>query len=315
MIQACQRFIDDFNRDFEFVFDPVLAERACRFIENLPHTKGRWAAKGENLKLEPWQKFIVCNLFGWVNERGLRRFRIAYVKVPRKNGKSILFAAIGHYMFTRDGEFGAEVYSGATTEKQAFEVFAPARLMAIRTEDYRSHFGIEVNAKNINIVANGSKFEPLVGKPGDGHSPSCALIDEYHEHDSNELVETMQTGMGAREQPLLLMITTAGDNISGPCFDTETECKKILERSYEDERIFSVMYGVDPDDDWTSPDILRKANPNYDVSVIGEFLEAQQKQAIRNASKQNSFKRKHLNIWVGAHTAWLNMESVAKCID
>lgn len=315
VIQSCQRFIDDFNRDFIFSYDPVKAEKACKFIENLPHTKGRWAAKKQDLILGRWQKFIVCNLFGWVNPSGFRRFRKAYLKICRKNGKSILAAAIGHYMFSSDDEFGAEVYSGATTEKQAWEVFGPARLMALRTSDYTDHYGIEVNAKNLNIVENGSKFEPLIGKPGDGASPSCAIVDEYHEHDTDDFVQTMETGMGAREQPLLLVITTAGDNISGPCYDMESECKKLLDGVFEDERIFTLIFGIDEGDEWTDPIVLQKANPNFDVSVSGEFLLAQQKEAIRSAAKQNAFKRKHLNVWVGAHTAFLNMEDVRKCSE
>ncbi len=315
VVQACQRFIDDLNRDFDFIYDPKLADRACRFIEKMPHTKGRWAAQKMDLTLGPWQKFIICNLFGWVDAIGLRRFRKAYLKMARKNGKSLKLAAIGHYMFANDGEFGAEVYSGATTEKQAWEIFGPARLMALRTPDYTDKFEVEVNARNMNLISNGSKFEPMIGKPGDGASPSCALIDEYHEHQTDDMVETMETGMGAREQPLLLLITTAGDNIAGPCYDMEIECSKLLDGVFQDDRLFCLMYGIDEDDDWTDPEVLKKANPNYDVSVSAEFLLAQQQQAIRTASKQNAFKRKHLNVWVGAHTAWLNMEKVRKCED
>lgn len=312
-IQACQRFIDDLESLDGFIYDVEKAEKACRFIEQLPHTKGKWAAKKQTLTLEGWQKFIVCNLFGWVDSDGLRRFRDAYLKIPRKNGKSILAAAIGHYMFAKDGEFGAEVYSGATTEKQAWEVFGPARLMAQRTPDYTDHFGIEVNAKNLNIVDNGSKFEPLIGKPGDGASPSCAIVDEYHEHDTNDFVETMETGMGAREHPLLLKITTAGNNIAAPCFDAESEGRKLLDKVFFDERAFILIYGIDEGDDWTDPAVLEKANPNIGVSVSKEFLEGQQKAAVRNATKQNAFKRKHLNEWVGAKAAWLNMEDFKKC--
>lgn len=312
---ACQRFIDDLNRDFEFTFDSEKAEKVCRFIQKLPHTKGKWAAKKQKLKLEPWQTFIVVNLFGWVNENGYRRFRVAYLKIPRKNGKSLLAAAIGIAMLCFDDEFGAEVYSGATTEKQAWEVFGPARMICHRTPELCEHYGIEVNAKNLNILETGSKFEPIIGNPGDGSSPSCSIHDEYHEHDTNDQVETMETGMGAREQPLMLLVTTAGNNIGGPCYMAESEYKKMLEGVYEDHRTFAIMYGLDEDDDWTEEAALVKANPNYDVSVSAEFLKAQQREAIRNALKQNSFKRKHMNQWVGAHTAWANMESWAKCYD
>ncbi len=314
-IASCQRFIDDLKGIEGFKYNVDKAERACNKIEQLPHIKGKWAKMKKRLILEPWQRFIICNIFGWVNAEQLRRFRDVYLKIPRKNGKSITAAGIGHFMFSMDGENGAEVYSGATTEKQAWEVFGPARLMAERTPKYTQYFGIEVNAKNMNIQSNGSKFEPLIGKPGDGASPSCAIVDEYHEHETDSFVETMQTGMGAREQPLLLTITTAGDNIAGPCYDKEIECRKLLDGVFEDDRIFCMMYGIDEGDDWTDPAMLIKANPNYDVSVSGEFLLAQQREAIRNASKQNAFKRKHMNEWVGAKVAWMNMETFKKCVD
>ena len=315
IVQACQRFIDDLGRDFAFHFDAGKGEKACRFVEKLPHTKGRWASKGLKISLEPFQKFIIANIFGWVDDDGLRRFREVYIKEPRKNGKSLLSAAIGHLMFTADGEFGAEVYSGATTEKQAWEVFGPARLMAKRTEEYTEYFGIDVNAKSLVIIDNGSKFEPLIGNPGDGSSPSCAIVDEYHEHKTDDFVSTMKTGMGSREQPLMLIITTAGADMGGPCFEMESEYKKLLQGVYHDDRTFVLIYGIDAEDDWTDPAILIKANPNYGVSVSAEFLLAAQAEAIRNASKQNAFKRKHLNVWVGAKTAWLNMETVKKCVD
>ena len=120
-------------------------------------------------------------------------------------------------MFAADGEFGSEVYSGATTEKQAWEVFRPARLMVRNTPELVEALGITPGAKTMFIESNGSRFEPVIGKPGDGASPHCAIIDEYPEHDTDSLLDTMRTGMGARKQPLLLVITTAGDNLAGPC--------------------------------------------------------------------------------------------------
>jgi len=314
-IQTCQRFIDDFNRDFEYSYDVEKAEGICSFVELMPHTKGKWAAKQLKLKLENWQKFILCNLFGWVNKDGFRRFRKAYLKIPRKNGKSAFAAAIGHYMLTKDNEFGAEVYCGASTERQAWEVFRPARQMALKTPEYTDAFGIQVNAKTIIVEDTNSKFEALIGNPGDGASPSMVIVDEYHEHATDKFVETMVTGMGARDQPLLLEITTAGADTGSPCFDAEAECKKMLDGVFIDETQFTMIFGIDEGDDWTDPKILEKANPNFDISVSKEFLLAQQKEATRNSLKQNAFKRKHLNEWVGAHVAWLNMEKLKKCVD
>lgn len=315
---ACQRHLDDMKRSkdaaYPFIFDPVKAERACKFIELMPHTKGRWAASGELLKLGAWQCFLVCCIFGWVRRAtGKRRFRRALLLVSRKNGKSALAAAIGLYMLAADGEFGAEVYSGATTEKQAWEVFRPARIMAQRNEAMRQHFGIEVNASNIHILANGSRFEPVIGKPGDGASPSCAITDEYHEHATDEQLDTMETGMGAREQPLSLIITTAGDNTAGPCYALQSDAQKMLEGVTVNDELFALIYTMDPSDDWTSEIALRKANPNFDVSVAADFLLSRQREAIGNARKQGTFQTKHLNVWVGARNAYFNVQKWKDC--
>ena len=131
-IKACHRFVDDLHYQKRYEYSITKAERACRFMEKMPHTKGKWAAQKKDLRLEDWQCFIFCNLFGWVNAGGFRRFRDCYLKIPRKNGKSMISAALGVFMFTMDGEYGAEVYSGATTMKQAWEVFGPGRQMLQR---------------------------------------------------------------------------------------------------------------------------------------------------------------------------------------
>lgn len=313
---ACQRFRDDLARhDWPYEYRSELADKAVRFMELLPHTKGKWSAQKLRLVLEPWQCFIECNLFGWVRkESGLRRFRESYEEIGRKNGKSIRLAARGLYLFCADGEEGAEVYSGATTEKQAHEVFKPAWLMAHKTPALRSRFEIELagNPKNpgpIYTMSDMSKFEPIIGKPGDGPSPHGALVDEYHEHDSDHMVDSLQTGMGAREQPLLSIITTAGSNLGGPCYEKRRDIIRILERQVVDETVFGIIFGLDPEDAWDDPKNLRKANPNYNVSVFEEFLLAQLEQAKRSASKQNAFRTKHLNQWVGARTIWMNMLS------
>lgn len=187
VVLACQRHLDDLEKatkkNYPYKFDKDRAEKVAKFIQLLPHTKGEWAFKRMPITLEPWQLFSLCAVFGWVHKKtGYRRFREAYNEIPRKNGKSAMSAGVGLYMFAADDEFGAEVYSGATTEKQAWEVFRPARLMAQRTEALREAFGIEVHAQSMSRPEDGARFEPLIGDPGDGASPSCALIDEYHEH-------------------------------------------------------------------------------------------------------------------------------------
>lgn len=266
VIQACQRHLDDLmaekSKSFRYRFDKDLAERAAKFIQLLPHTKGEWAFKRMPITLEPWQLFVICCAFGWVNKGiRLRRFREVYTEIPRKNGKSAISAGVALYCFACDNEFGAEVYSGATTEKQAWEVFRPARLMCKRTPMLTEAFGIEVNASNMNRPEDGARFEPLIGNPGDGSSPHCAVVDEYHEHATDALYTTMLTGMGARRQPLMWAITTAGYNIEGPCYDKRREVIEMLNGSVPNDELFGIIYTVDEGDDWADPQVLEKANP------------------------------------------------------
>ena len=327
---ACARHLKDLDRagsdSFPYVFNPELtdsngkayrpAERICAFGELMPHIKGDWAARGQLIELGAWQIFILASIFGWVHrETFKRRFRAADLIVPRKNAKSTKAAVVGLFMLAVDGEFGAEVYSGATSEYQAMEVFRPALLMARATPRYLDRYGVSANASNLAVVEKNSKFEPVIGKPGDGSSPSCAIVDEYHEHKTSELYDTMQTGMGARSQPLMFVITTAGSDIGGPCYMHQVELQKILEGVIEDEQRFGIIFTVDEGDDWTSEDALIKANPNFGVSVDADFLRAQQRAAINDPRKQNTFKTKHLNVWVAAASPWLNLYNLQKAGD
>jgi phage terminase large subunit-like protein len=317
--QACARHLNDVKaskaKSYPYRFDRDLAERVCRFIQKMPHTKDRWARQKQRLVLEPWQLFLFSMIFGWVRKKDkTRRFREAYVEVPRKNGKSIIAAASGIYSFCADNEYGAEVYCGATSEKQAWEVFKPALAMAKKLPGLRKKFGVVVWAKKLERT-DGSKFEPVIGDPGDGSSPSMAIIDEYHEHQDSSLYDTMISGMGARTQPLILAITTAGFDIAGPCYAHRERCLEMLDGTQQDDELFALIYTIDPGDDWTSEAALLKANPNADVSVGLDWLKSQIATAVARARTANRIKTKHLNVWVSSKEGFYNMESWRKCED
>lgn len=312
---ACRRHLADLDRaqqGWAYRFDEAKAARICRFAELLPHVKGKWAANAELIVLQPWQIFILCSLFGWVKvATGTRRFSLAYIEVGRKNAKSVLAAIIGDYMFACDSEFGAEVYSGATKEDQAMEVFRPALLMLYRSPELRRFLGIRIaspTSKEMRVPEDGSRFEVVVKKPGDGASPSCGIVDEYHEHDSDALFDTFRTGMGARQQPLELVITTAGFKLSGPCKLLQVDVIKVLAGTVEREEVFGIIYTLDATDDWTTQAALIKTNPNYGVSVFPDFLLTEQVAAIQTARKQGVFKTKHQCVWVGGNTVYFNLQ-------
>ena len=307
---ACERYQRDIQ-DQRWVVSDDRIDRICTFSELFPHVKGKWARANRVVDklvcLEDWQVFLFANMFGFLNKTsGLRRFRQALILVPRKNGKSILGALAGLYMFGPDKEPGAEVFSGATSEKQAWEVFRPAKLMATSRKDFQEHFGIRVGAKNMNIPTTGSRFEPLIGNPGDGSSPHCAVVDEFHEHKDSSQYDTMISGMGAREQPLLLVITTAGDDMSGPCYDELILLRQILKREIDRPDYFGIEYTIDKNDRWDTEKALVKANPNIGVSVFRDYLLTRLEDAKSSARKQGTYKTKHLNVWVGARHAYFD---------
>lgn len=317
--QACARHLNDSKaskaKSYPYRFDRDKAERACRFIQLLPHTKGEWARGNQRIVLEPWQLFILAMVFGWVRKKdGLRRFREVYEEEPRKNGKSIKVAGVGLYVFCADNEYGAEVYCGATSEKQAWEVFRPALKMAQRLPSLRKRFGIVPWAKKLQRT-DGSVFEPVIGDPGDGSSPSLSLIDEYHEHPDSRLYDTMITGMGARSQPLVWVITTAGFDIAGPCYEMRERAIEMLEGTSQDDELFAIIYTIDVGDDWTTDEAIMKANPNAGVSVKLDYLRSQRDKAVARARLANKYKTKHLNVWVSSKEGFFNMQSWRKCED
>jgi len=303
---ACRRFLSDLDRaDLEF--REKAAQRACLFIEALPHVSGIWRQQKKKLLLEPVQSFIVCNIFGFYDMDGDRRFNEAFLLLPRKNAKSTLAAGIGLYMLCADGEAAPEVYAGATNEAQALKVFGPAREMVRMTPDLKTYYGLETPVKSILKPNEYGVFRPIIGKPGDGDSASCAIADEYHEHPDNHLVEAMRTGMGARQNPLMLIISTAGSNLSGPCYERCSEVQKLLEGAYEDDAVFGIIFHSDEDDQWDTEEALIKANPLWGVSKNIKITLKELVQARRSASLQNAFRTKHLNQWVGSKVAWMNM--------
>jgi phage terminase large subunit-like protein len=193
--------------------------------------------------------FCITVIFGWVRKsNNRRRFRETYIKIPRKNGKSILASLLALYALLLDGENAPQIYSGATTERQAMEVFKPAyRILETTPQgtELKLQFGLEAHAKRILSRFNGGSFVVLVRKPGDGAGASFAVIDERHEHKNDELRATMKQGQRARLEPLLFSITTAGYLIDGPCHQFEQFCERILTGEIENDAIFAIMYGID----------------------------------------------------------------------
>ncbi len=293
-------------------FDEVAAARAIHFFSFLKHSKGEWA--GQSIQLEPWQQFLCWCIFGWKRGDGLRRFRTAYVEVPRKNGKSTWASGVGLYLFDADGEPGAEIYTAATKRDQARITHAEAMRMVKASPFLRKR--IRVFKDNLHIEGTASKFEPL-GRDADsmdGLNIHGAIVDELHAHPNRAVWDVLDTATGARRQPLMLAITTAGFDRSTLCWEQHEYTQKVLNRVGDgDDTFFGIIFTIDEGDDWREETTWEKANPNYNVSVKADDLRRKAAKAILMPSALNSFLRLHLNVWTQAETKWVDAERWRSC--
>lgn len=315
---SCDRHLKDLDRSavqtYRWEFSDEHVDAICSFAEKMPHEKG--TLQGQRIRLEEWQVFILAAIFGWVDrESGVRKYREAFVLVPRGNGKSPLAAIIGLYLAFFDGEPGAEVYCGAQSQKQALEVFRPAKAMVEQVDALRTRFGITPAAQSIYQTSTRSRLEPVIRKVRDGASVYGAILDEFHEANDPHQYDAFKTGANKRTNSLILIISTAGATTAGPCHSKQKDVEKVLEGVIENDRLFGIIYMADPEVDWTLRDAVVMANPNLGISNDEESVLLDQAEAIRNPAKQNIFRSKHLNQWVTATTAWMNTQAWTKCYD
>lgn len=294
-------------------FDEEDADRVVAFFETyLRHHKGEWA--GHLFVLEPWQKEILREAFGWKRPDGTRRYRTVWIEVARKNGKTEMGAGIGDFMLVFDQEPGAEVYSSATKRDQAKILFDAAKAMVQQSPELKRY--IKAHRANMSCQALGSKFEPLSadGDKLDGLNAHCNLIDEVHAHKDRLVYDVLVTSMGARRQPMTVIITTAGtydpEQIGWQLHD---KAVKVLEGVVEDESFFAYIAAADKDDDWKDPATWEKANPNLGVSVKYSYMEEMCGKAQTEPSFLNTFLRLHLNIWTQQVTRWISPDDWKKC--
>lgn len=314
---ACRRHLDDLEKvdndpDYPYFYDRNQVDKFCSFAELMVAVEGKWA--GQNIKLEPWQKFAFGSKFGWKKKvDGFRRYRETYVEIPRKSGKSTVAAIEALYMLVLDGEAGAQEFCGASNKEQAMMVFRIAKLMVDQNARFAAAFGLKTMKESIYCERTSSFFKPMIGNPRDGTNPSYAILDELHEAPSSAMYDTIKTGMGARQQPLLSVITTAGFDLSGICYKRRDEAIKVLQRVVADDRLFAVIYTMDAADKWEDFSNWKKANPNLGVSVFEDYLLAQYETAMRDATQQNAILTKNLNVWCNASQAWINMPKWNAC--
>ncbi|ACQ68071.1 terminase [Candidatus Williamhamiltonella defendens] len=337
---ACLRFLDDLKNGEArgIYFSRPRAQHVLNFYKVIPHVKGNLV--GQPIELMDWHIFILINIFGFViplidektGERVLksdgsgkpvmvRRFRTAYNEVARKNAKSTLSSGIALYMTGADGEGGAEVYSAATTRDQARIVFDDAKIMIKKAPLTLGRF-FEFNKLAIYQEHSASRFQPLSSDAHslDGLNIHCGIVDELHAHKTRDVWDVLETATGARLQSLLFGITTAGFNKAGICYELRDYAIKVLRGfdsnvagAIKDDTFFSIIYTLDENDDPFDENVWLKANPGLGTCKYWDDLRRLAKKAQEQVTARVNFFTKHMNRWVTAESAWMDMIKWEKC--
>lgn len=297
-----------------YEFDCVAADAAVGFFSDMQFIEGDKA--GQPFKLEGWQQAIIGALFGWKHaDTGLRRYREAFIYVPRKNGKSPLAAGIVNIGLFVDDEPGAQIYSAAAEREQAALVYRHASGMIARDETLAAIATCYRSMKSIEIPRTNTVYKALSAdaETKHGFSTHIAVVDELHAHKNGDLVDVLQTSMGARSQPMLVHITTADFDRPSVCNKKHDYACKVRDGILDDPSFLPVVYEASEDDDWTDPEVWAKSNPNLGVSLKREYLERECKRAQNEPSYENTFKRLHLNIKTQQDVRWLPMAKWDGC--
>lgn len=291
------------------------AHRVVRFFnEFLCHSKGEWAGKA--FTLLDWQEWdVIRPLFGWKRPDGTRRFRRAYIEVPKKNGKSTLCAGIALYLLKADGEFGAEVYSAAADREQAAIVYREAASMVLSSPALQDVLLVTDSRKTVSDPTTRSWYKALSAdvKTKEGLNIHGLIFDELHAQPNRNLWDALKYGGASRRQPLFVSITTAGTDRNSICYEQHKYTRGVVDGSVRDTQFFGIIFAADDKEDWSDPKVWRKANPSYGITIKEDQFAADYLEAAHNVGSQNSFRRYRLNQWTEQEIRWLDMGKWRSC--
>lgn len=310
--------IDRHERDLtndKFEFRPEEAQKAIDFIALLKHSTD--ASAGKPFILESWQVFLVASLFGWyLTGTNKRRYTSSYIQIARKNGKSALTVALALYSFVIDSQQNSEVLMAANSVKQAKDVLFKLSTDFCRSLDPREQY-IKAYYNELRFKGTGSFFKILASdvKNLAGYNCSFGIIDEYYSASNGQIRELFRTSQIMRENKHLMTITTAGFDLNGPCYELRNSCVNILDQTGEDDSTFTLIYELDPEDDWTDEKNWIKANPNLDVTVRRDTLEDSVNKAKLNPSIETDIRTLNMNQWMATKSVWIPERYVSKCFE
>lgn len=298
-------------------FVPEKAMHAIDFFHRfLRHVKdGGKSRAGDRLILQPWQIAIIANLFGWIRLDGTRRYRESLIYVPRKNGKTTLSAGIPLYILFCDPEKGKEIYVAAADRKNAGILFNIARDMVLAERELEKRSKILRMA--ITRESEGSYFWPISAEASTkhGYNASAVLVDELHAQSDRHLVDVLETSQGSRRQPLFVSLTTADFWRQSICNEKHKYACDVRDGALSDPAFLPVIYETLKDEDWKDPEVWRKANPNYGISIREEYFERKFKQAVSEPLFENTFKRLHLNLQTEQEDRFIDIGAWLACSE
>lgn len=302
--------------DGAYWFDEKAADFAEQFFPTClqHHVGSEW--NGRPFDLMPYQRVLVRELFGWKRRTdGLRRFRKVFLAVPKGSGKSAFGAGLGLFLAFFDGEAGAEVYAVANDRNQARIVFNAAQVFVARNPSWQGRF--EVYRDSIRAAGSTEYFQVLSSDASTKHGfrPHGIIFDEFHAQPDRELYDTLYRGMGKRQQPVLVMITTAGDDDESICMEEWEYARTVLSGTNPDPTYLPMIYEARPDEDWMSETTWRRVNPGYGITMKADYFHAECHAAQVEPRKLNSFLQLHLNRWVNSATAWIPIDWWDACRD
>ncbi|MCD8013315.1 MAG: terminase large subunit [Lachnospiraceae bacterium] len=287
-------------------YEKKKGDKAVNFIEQLCHTKSKWA--GKRFWLLPWQEQIVRDVFGIVKADGTRQFRTAFVEIPKKNGKSELAAAIALYLLYADGEASPEVYGAASDRQQASIVFDVAKRMVEQNKTLLKRSKIMTAQKRLVNYPLAGYYQVLSAEVNTKHglNVSGLVFDELHSLPTRALYDVLTKGASdARQNPLSFIITTAGTDRNSIGFEVHTKAKDILEGRRVDPTFYPVIYGIGDDDDWSDESNWYKANPSLDITIPVDRMRDAFRDAKANPAEENLFRQLRLDQWVASTVRWI----------
>lgn len=310
--KACERFFSLMDDD-RYMFLDEKVDKVIRLYHHLRHFKGRHS--GKPFVLEPWQEWIIASIYGFYNKSdGSRLTQTVYIEVARKNGKTALAAGIGLNALINDDEDGAEVYFAANSKDQVKISAWPLCSNFAKAFDPKEKY-LKVYRDTINFDKKISWLKVLAADSTklDGPNPSTFILDEYHAAKSNSLKAVLESGQGTRDNPLEIIITTAGFDKLGPCYELRTTATEVLNGLKEDDSFFMAIYSLDEKDDWKDEANWIKSNPNMDVTVKSSYLRKEVRKAMNTPSDEVNVKTKNLNMWCDSSDVWIPDDYILAC--